>query len=535
MTRYAGDDRIRTIVRHRSGTEVARKMSSPGKVVELFAGVGGFRLGLEGGRPTFDQDTGWSYPREHPDWEVVWANQWEPSTVSQPAFDCYVERFTDGVHVNRDIAAVLNELDVPKYDGSTVRRRLAELADGLPEEFDLLVGGFPCQDYSVAKPLRQAGGLGGEKGALWWEIARILQQYRPAHVLLENVDRLLVSPGSQRGRDFAVMLSCFAQLGYAVEWRVVNAAEYGFPQRRRRVFIYATTENAWFSQLGVAGPYNVGSNDWTALLDDHGDEAMTKLGVLASALPCRLDDDEPRTVPLTDGGTVDPHEVSESWPRPDVGRWQNAGVMVGGIVRTAKVESTYDGPHLALEDVLLPIDEIVRSHPEFVIPPGQRDPGENPRKGTWDYLKGPKHEERTKRVGARTISYTYSEGRVRFPEPLKEAARTILTGEGGTSPSRFKLVVAQELPDELVDDESLPPHVRDAVTYNDKTGKPELYRRLVPKELERLDGFEDDWTADTPRMTAGKRAFCLGNALVVGVVQAIGDEIARRRSLQGSR
>jgi DNA-cytosine methyltransferase len=114
--------------------------------------------------------------------------------------------------------------------------------DALPREFDLLVGGFPCQDYSVAKPLSQAQGLGGGKGILWWEIARILQQYRPPHVLLENVDRLLKSPSTQRGRDFAVMLACFAQLGYAVEWRVVNAEDYGYPQRRRRVFLYATRQ-----------------------------------------------------------------------------------------------------------------------------------------------------------------------------------------------------------------------------------------------------------------------------------------------------
>ena len=65
-------------------------------------------------------------------------------------------------------------------------------------------------------------------------------------MLLENVDRLLKGPASQRGRDFAIILSCFASLGYAVEWRVVNAADYGFPQKRRRVYIYAEkTDEAW--------------------------------------------------------------------------------------------------------------------------------------------------------------------------------------------------------------------------------------------------------------------------------------------------
>lgn len=61
---------------------------------------------------------------------------------------------------------------------------------------------------------------------------------KPRFGLFENVDRLLKSPASQRGRDFAIILSCLADLDYTVEWRVVNSAEYGFPQRRKRVYIF---------------------------------------------------------------------------------------------------------------------------------------------------------------------------------------------------------------------------------------------------------------------------------------------------------
>ena len=175
------------------------------RVVELFAGVGGFRLGLE-----------------RAGWETVWANQWEPSTKSQPAFDCYVQRFGPE-------GAVCEDLHVVMDDAESGRRSVPD--------HELLVGGFPCQDYSVAKTLNQAVGISGKKGVLWWEIYRLLMMKRPKHLFLENVDRLLKSPTMQRGRDFGVMLAALANLGYEVEWRVVNAADYGFPQKRRRVLL----------------------------------------------------------------------------------------------------------------------------------------------------------------------------------------------------------------------------------------------------------------------------------------------------------
>lgn len=207
------------------------------KVVELFAGVGGFRLGLEAADERF---------------RVVWSNQWEPSTSKQDAADCYVQRFglqkRNGDSPNplvdegfwrasrngetfwcADIARIN---DVAEYQ---LRER--GRCTIIPRH-DLLVGGFPCQDYSVAKPKNQAHGIEGVKGVLWWEIHRILRLRRPKYVLLENVDRLLKSPARQRGRDFAILLASMADLGYSVEWRVVNAADYGAPQRRRRVFIF---------------------------------------------------------------------------------------------------------------------------------------------------------------------------------------------------------------------------------------------------------------------------------------------------------
>ena len=170
-------------------------------VCELFAGVGGFRLGLQNASDEFN---------------FVWANQWEPGKKTQHAFDCYVSHFGIDNHINSDISEI-DKKEIPNHD--------------------LLVGGFPCQDYSVARTGAQ--GIQGVKGVLWWQIRDILEAKQPRFVLLENVDRLLKSPAKQRGRDFGVMLACLNDLGYSVEWRIINAAEYGFAQRRRRIFIFA--------------------------------------------------------------------------------------------------------------------------------------------------------------------------------------------------------------------------------------------------------------------------------------------------------
>lgn len=206
------------------------------KVVELFAGVGGFRLGLEKNN-----------------YKVIWSNQWEPSTKTQHASMVYEARFGKENHSNEDIAIVPTS-KIP--------------------DCDVLCGGFPCQDYSVATTLNNSKGLEGKKGVLWWSIHRILEEKKnkPKYLFLENVDRLLISPANQRGRDFAVMLQSLNQLGYAVEWRVINAAEYGMPQRRRRTFI-----------LG----YHKSTDLYSKLVETQPVEWMTKTGTIASVFPVK--------------------------------------------------------------------------------------------------------------------------------------------------------------------------------------------------------------------------------------------------------
>ena len=172
-------------------------------VLELFAGVGGFRIGLENANPDY--------------FRTLWSNQWEPSRKSQDAFEVYNYHFPDSENINVSIADITDE-------------QFAEM------NADMIVGGFPCQDYSVARSKKNEQGIEGQKGVLFWEIIRATRIIRPRFLILENVDRLLKAPSKQRGRDFAIMLTAFNNLGYSVEWRVINAADYGRSQRRRRVF-----------------------------------------------------------------------------------------------------------------------------------------------------------------------------------------------------------------------------------------------------------------------------------------------------------
>lgn len=402
------------------------------RVVELFAGVGGFRIGLEGASDVYD---------------TVWNNQWEPSTVHQDASLVYKARFGSKGHCNQDINSVATE-DIPDHD--------------------LLVGGFPCQDYSVASTLSRSGGIEGKKGVLWWQIYRILDEKgskRPSYLFFENVDRLLGSPAKQRGRDFAIILASLADLGYTVEWRVINAAEYGMPQRRRRTYIVGYREGspvaAKVRQLA----------DWV-LYD----------GVMAKAFPFRAKDGTRSEFDIE--GTI--KEVSDNFNKDGkTSPWGNAGIMCGRHVFSVDADPVYEGPTTTLGGIV--VDE--RFVPEeFFIPQDEV--------ARWEYEKGAKKIERTSKEG---FKYVFSEGGMAFPDSLDKPSRTIITGEGGAAASRFKHVV-------------LTPSGR--------------YRRLIPLELERLNMFPDNHTCH-PDVTDGRRAFLMGNALVCGIVQQVGKSLYR--------
>ena len=403
------------------------------KVCELFAGVGGFRLGLE--------KTG--------GFEVVWSNQWEPSTKVQHASTVYEARFGSKNHSNKDIEQVKTE-DIPDHD--------------------ILVGGFPCQDYSVATTLKNSKGLVGKKGVLWWSIHRILKEKKkkPGYLILENVDRLLKSPSNQRGRDFAIMLKCLGNLGYGVEWRVINAADYGMPQRRRRVFIIAihssTKLYASFSKNSVS-------------------ELLYRYGFFSSSFPVQNEKQNIVEFPLNQSLQV----ISESFNKGEkLSPFQNSGVYINDLVSTVKTSPSYDGSTTTISKLL----QKNNIGDEYFI-----SPADLPK---WEYLKGAKKEVRTTKDG---FKYNYTEGSMIFPDALDKPSRTIITGEGGKSPSRFKHVV------------------------NTKKG----LRRLTPIELERLNMFPDNHTK-LEGISDTKRAFFMGNALVVGIVEKIGATLLQKIS-----
>ena len=394
------------------------------KVAELFAGVGGFRLGLEKNG-----------------FKIIWSNQWEPLTKTQHASMVYEKRFGKENHSNVDIALVPTD-DIPDHD--------------------LLCGGFPCQDYSVATTLNNSKGLKGKKGVLWWSIHRILEEKknkRPKYLFLENVDRLLKSPGTQRGRDFAVMLQSLNELGYAIEWRVINAADYGMPQKRRRVFFLGYHRSSQlYKKVKI-----IEKLDW--ILDQ---------GTIAHSFPIHHTEEFYKF--KLEGDLV--HITNNFNIKGGSSPFMNTGIMVDGKVCTANTEADHEGRRILLGDIL----QKGRIEKEFLINKSDIH--------KWEYLKGSKKEERISKTGHH---YNYSEGGMIFPDSLDGPSRTIITGEGGPSASRFKHVVKT------------------------KSG----LRRLTPVELERLNMFPDGHTKHQ-NVTNAKRAFFMGNALVVGVVERIG-------------
>lgn len=402
------------------------------RVVELFAGVGGFRIGLEGASDVF---------------KTIWNNQWEPSTVRQDASLVYVARFGAEGHCNRDINTVKTE-SIPDHD--------------------LLVGGFPCQDYSVAATLSRSGGIEGKKGVLWWQIYRILKEKgenAPDYVFFENVDRLLGSPARQRGRDFAIILSSLSDLGYTVEWRVINAAEYGMPQRRRRTYIVGYKEESVVAR-------QVRQLDRWVCHD----------GVMAKAFPFMPKKATPSE--FTIEGTVS--EVSANFNKSGKSSpFGNAGIMKDRKVCSVDASPVFEGTYATLGHNL--VDEAFVPE-EYFIADDELE--------KWKFEKGAKKINRVSKEG---FEYTFSEGAMAFPDNPANPSRTIITGEGGPSPSRFKHVIKTP------------------------SGR---YRRLLPIELERLNMFPDNHTCH-PMVSDGRRAFLMGNALVCGVVEKVGRSLYR--------
>ena len=340
-------------------------------VAELFAGVGGFRVGLNKIKG-FDEETGLA--KENKIWDFVWGNQFEPSTKAQHAYNCYTKRFGIENNSNEDINKVDKKL-IPDHN--------------------LLVGGFPCQDYSVARSLNGEKGIKGKKGVLFWDIKDVLIEKKSPFVLLENVDRLLKSPASRRGRDFAIMLKTFDELGYYVQWRVINAGDYSMPQKRRRVFIFAFKKNLKYAKEFRKKKENIFNKVFPVKIDSEKEINLNKYENIL--------------------------KISDKYSE---GKFFESGIMIEGTVFHYSVGSIKEDI-FSLKEVI----EKAKSYNDFDL---KEYLVTDEKLKKWQYLKGGKRIERKTKAGH---SYIYSEGNMAFPENMEEPARTMLTSEGTTNRS----------------------------------------------------------------------------------------------------
>lgn len=403
-------------------------------VLELFAGVGGFRLGLEKASPTF---------------KTLWSNQFEPSRKSQDAFEVYNYHFPDSENLNEDITTISDER-----------------FSALKGKVDLIVGGFPCQDYSIARTKKDEKGIEGKKGVLFWEIIRATKLSNPKYLLLENVDRLLKAPSKQRGRDFAIMLRAFADLGYGVDWRVINPADYGWCQRRKRVFLFVYRKDTnYFKQQQTLEDFGVGSS---GIFESTYE---TKLGVVK-------DRDLSFTLP------EDIVEVSDSFST----QFWNSGSMIEGRVVTKELEPKYEGSRKVLGDILEDPSDLPNS---FYL--------SNDKVAKFRYLRGAKKFERTNSEG---FTYTYSEGAMSLVDSADLPSRTLLTSEGAISRTTHLL------------EDSKGYRLLTALETERLQGFPDNWTQV------KLSKGKEVVVSDT------RRKFFMGNALVVEVVEHLGKYIA---------
>lgn len=444
-------------------------------VCELFAGVGGFRCGLN--NINVVEDT-----KEEEKWDTVWFSQWEPAEKNtQYAHDCYVYHFGTCLDKNGNDTTNVN---IEEVDKSTI------------PDFNLLVGGFPCQDYSVASSLATSKGLEGKKGVLWWSIRDILEEKKPPFVLLENVDRLIKSPAKQRGRDFGIILACFRDEGYTVEWRVINAAEYGYQQRRRRIFIFAyKNDTNYENRITDAVGYDI-TNEIEKRKDSMA-KAILEEGFFAKTFPVDMVDAKKVKIKELPKGIG---ELSEQFNFT----FENTGMMKDGVVYTIKTTPNYHGKQITLGDIMddgevdkkyfIPEERLYYTHPDVTHSDETKERLPKEQRQTWQYLKGAK---KLPRKAANGHEYIFSEGPIAMLDSYDKPARTMLTSEGGFSRTTH-------------------------IVKDKKTGK---VRLLTAEETERIQGFPTGHTkcclvdGQVVEMPINKRRFMMGNALVVDLIK----------------
>ena len=425
------------------------------KIFSMFDGVGGFIVGLENSSKEI--------------FKTLYSNQYEPSRKIQDAYEVGLYRFPNMEHIGTDVALIPNE----KFE--EMRK------NGV----DMIVGGFPCQDYSVARSKKNELGIEGKKGVLFWEIIRATEVIKPKYLILENVDRLLKAPSSQRGRDFAVMLAAFNELGYSVEWRVINAADYGRAQRRRRVFFFVfRNDTKWGERLHKTYESNLPKKATTEERLAQYQNYIFADGLFGRQFPVK---DMAVKKRINANHLIgDIAEVSETFKD---GKFWNSGLMTNGYYYTIEADPIVENP-ITMGDIVVPEDTVDAKY--YIT-------GEKLEK--FKYLRGAKKITRTSADGH---EYTYAEGGMSEYDSLELPGRTMLTSEGSVNRSTHLLKINGN------------------------------YRLITPIEAERLQDFPDDWTkfklnakGEVEEVSDRMRMFFMGNALVTGIVKRIGDELQK--------
>ncbi|WP_314209053.1 DNA (cytosine-5-)-methyltransferase [Vagococcus salmoninarum] len=460
-------------------------------VFSMFDGVGGFIVGLNNANKELKEEV----------FNVTHSNQFEPSRKVQDAFEVGVYRYPEMTHMPEDIMTITDD-------------DFSELKDS---GVNMIVGGFPCQDYSVARTLKDEQGIAGKKGVLFWSIIDAIKVIQPKYLILENVDRLLKSPSKQRGRDFAIMLGAFNKLGYSVEWRVINAADYGRAQRRRRVFFFVyKNDTDWAKKIDKAyedKDSTIGKLEDVVINGQRYDNYLFEEGLFAKQFPIKgelkYDGKRPRQAS---------HYLGEEAPYDDyilnisdnfTGTVWNTGIMRHG--RYFTIDSA------PIEEQAITLGEIVEeAKASFIKGFEDQEVGlreyeaylsnyvisDEAKLDKFKQLRGAKKIPRTRPDGS---EYFYSEGSMSPYDSLELPARTMLTSESSMNRSTHLLF---------------------------ENGR---YRLITPNEAELLQDFPVDWTKyktnqerdEVLEVSDRMRYFFMGNALVTGIVKRIGIELGK--------
>lgn len=451
------------------------------KIFSMFDGVGGFIVGLNNANQTIDE----------PLYQTTYSNQFEPSRKSQDAFEVGKYRFPNMQHINTDVELIPNEtFDKMRENG-----------------VNMIVGGFPCQDYSVARSKKHEMGIEGKKGVLFWQIIRAVNRIQPDYLILENVDRLLKSPSKQRGRDFAIMLGAFNQLGYSVEWRVINAADYGRSQRRRRVFFFVyRNDTPW--AIKIDEQYESFTDSAVSLIDGESqnnelyDSYIFKKGLFARQFPVEQSPYKKRHYSQV-LSEIDAEDLEYI---PDINDNFTGTIWNTGIMRHGRYYTIDTAP---IQEQPITLGEIVQQARKYYVTAYSEEAyGEylenfiltdEAKLKKFEYLRGAKKIERTTPEGHKWI---FSEGGMSAYDSFDLPARTMLTSEGSVNRSTHFLF---------------------------ENGK---YRLLTPIEAELLQDFPPEWTKykvdsnnNIKEVSDRMRFFFMGNALVTGIVKRIGEEL----------